>query len=165
MVAFGPGDPWASGRSRCPTTAPWSRSPPSCPAGSARRAVVYEDGQGFSDLGTAENSQVRLSADGRYVAADDVVHDRQSATATPLVAGGPGTDVVIAMSSTAGTSCSPPTGSAWSRPTRHSADDLYVKDTQVTSGYRLCDRGWRLPTGSSRPAGGRQLAPQPVRAP
>ena len=140
MVAFGPGDPWASGPLEVSDDGTVVAFAAVVPPGSARRAVVFVDGQGFSDLGTAENSQVRLSADGRYVAADDVVHDRQGATATPLVAGGPGTDVVIAMSSDGRYVLFSTDRVGLVAADTNAADDLYVKDT-VTSTYRLATTG------------------------
>ena len=109
-------------------------------AAAGRRAIVYESGVGSSDVGSAENSPVRLSADGRYVAADHYVHDRTLATTSALVTGGSGTDVVIAMGSDARHVLFSTDRVGLLAADTNSADDLYVKDT-LTGGYRLASAG------------------------
>ncbi len=106
------------------------------------RSIVLNGATGvFTDVGTAAYSPPRLSADGRYVAADDYVHDRQSATSTPIVPGGAEAQDVVESMSADGHHVLFWSNRVGLTPTDTNAvDDLFEKNT-VTGVIRLVSSG------------------------
>lgn len=105
------------------------------PVGAVRRSFVLEFGSATPvDVGSAENSNPRLSGDGRYVAADDYRFDRVTASASPvIVAGASGTDVVLAISGNGRFVAVSSSRAGLDPGDTNSVDDLYVSDMSTSS--------------------------------